>query len=187
MYSSAIAPSRHFATVTMRLPSANSPITQVQSPDPKAMGCEESLGRGAPNGIDEGLTCGNVLRDATRGFLSLPVHKNIISVVMGEDAVPVGLVPTVEVEIVHSPEVAINLLVLHQLLPSPSALTPAVSRRANRAKPEPDSTSVVPRIREDIAPRIGNHACDVSQISARGPRGSARLTVLLDGRTPHTT
>lgn len=28
----------------MRLPSANSPITQVQSPDPKAMGCEESWG-----------------------------------------------------------------------------------------------------------------------------------------------
>ena len=131
MYSSAIAPSRHFATVTMRLPSANSPITQVQSPDPKAMGCEGELGRRAPNGIDESLTCGNVLRNATRGFLSLPVHKNIISVVMGEDAVPVGLVPTVEVEVVHSLEVSINLLVLHELLPS--------SRRANRAKPELDS------------------------------------------------
>lgn len=39
MYSSAIAPSCHFATVTMRLPSANSPMTQVHSPDPKAMGC----------------------------------------------------------------------------------------------------------------------------------------------------
>jgi hypothetical protein len=47
--------------------------------------------RAAPDGIDESPTCGKVLRDATRGFLSLPVHKNIISVVMGEDAVPVGV------------------------------------------------------------------------------------------------
>ena len=38
MYSSAIAPSRHLATVTMRLPSSNSPMTQVHSPDPNAMG-----------------------------------------------------------------------------------------------------------------------------------------------------
>lgn len=38
MYSSAIAPSRHFATVTMRPPPSNSPMTQVHSPDPKAIG-----------------------------------------------------------------------------------------------------------------------------------------------------
>ena len=38
MYSSAMAPSRHFATVTIRPPLSNTPITHVQSPDPKAMG-----------------------------------------------------------------------------------------------------------------------------------------------------
>jgi hypothetical protein len=56
MYSSAIAPSRHFATVTMRLPSANSPITQVQSPDPKAMGCEESWGGVPPTESTKAVT-----------------------------------------------------------------------------------------------------------------------------------
>ncbi len=34
MYSSDIALSRHLATVTMRAPFSNSPITQVQSPEP---------------------------------------------------------------------------------------------------------------------------------------------------------
>jgi hypothetical protein len=38
MYSSAMAPSRHFATVTIRLPSSSSPTTQVQSPDPNRTG-----------------------------------------------------------------------------------------------------------------------------------------------------
>ena len=38
MYSSAIAPSRHLATVTMRLPSSNSPMAQVHSSDPKPIG-----------------------------------------------------------------------------------------------------------------------------------------------------
>src|SRR5689334_5464839 len=35
MYSSAIAPSFHRATVTMRPPPSNSPTTQVHSPDPR--------------------------------------------------------------------------------------------------------------------------------------------------------
>src|SRR5919107_3970851 len=38
MYSSAMAPSRHFATVTIRPPPSNSPTTQVHPPDPKAIG-----------------------------------------------------------------------------------------------------------------------------------------------------
>lgn len=40
MYSSAMAPSRHLATVTMRAPFANSPMTHVQSPDPHLIGWE---------------------------------------------------------------------------------------------------------------------------------------------------
>ena len=40
MYSSAITPSRHLATVTMRPPPSNSPITHVHSPNPNAMGCD---------------------------------------------------------------------------------------------------------------------------------------------------
>src|SRR5918996_5875361 len=38
MYSSTIAPSRHFATVTIRPPPSNSPTTHVHSPDPNLMG-----------------------------------------------------------------------------------------------------------------------------------------------------
>src|SRR5947209_19131368 len=44
MYSSAMAPSRHFATVTMRPPPSNSPTTQVHSPDPNLIGCETIWG-----------------------------------------------------------------------------------------------------------------------------------------------
>lgn len=44
MYSSAIAPSRHLATVTMGLPSANSPTAQVHSPDPNVIGWEVICG-----------------------------------------------------------------------------------------------------------------------------------------------
>ena len=38
MYSSAMAPSRHFATVTIRPPPSNSPTTHVHSPDPNPIG-----------------------------------------------------------------------------------------------------------------------------------------------------
>lgn len=48
MYSSAMAPSCHLTTVTMRLPSSNSPMTQVHSPDPKAIGWEVIRG-GVPS------------------------------------------------------------------------------------------------------------------------------------------
>ena len=40
MYSSAIAPSLHRATVTMRPPPSNSPTTHVHSPDPNLIGCD---------------------------------------------------------------------------------------------------------------------------------------------------
>src|SRR5258708_32817082 len=47
MYSSAIAPSRHFATVTIRPPPSHSPTTQVHSPDPKPIGWDVTW-RGVP-------------------------------------------------------------------------------------------------------------------------------------------
>jgi hypothetical protein len=40
MYSSAIAPLLHRATVTMRPPASNSPTTHVHPPDPNLIGCE---------------------------------------------------------------------------------------------------------------------------------------------------
>jgi hypothetical protein len=40
MYSSAIAPFSHLATVTMRSPLPNSPTTHVHSPEPNLIGCD---------------------------------------------------------------------------------------------------------------------------------------------------
>jgi len=40
MYSSAMAPARHLATVTMRAPFSNSPMTHVHSPAPNLIGCD---------------------------------------------------------------------------------------------------------------------------------------------------
>ncbi len=40
MYSSAMAPPLHFATVTIRAPLSNSPMTHVQSPDSNLIGCD---------------------------------------------------------------------------------------------------------------------------------------------------
>ena len=46
--------------------------------------------------------------------LSFPVHQDIASVVVSEHPVPVGLVPSIEVEIVHALEVALNLILNHE-------------------------------------------------------------------------
>jgi hypothetical protein len=43
-YSSVIAPSRHFATVTIRLPFSRTPTTQVQSPEPNRIGWDVTWG-----------------------------------------------------------------------------------------------------------------------------------------------
>jgi hypothetical protein len=67
MYSSAIAPLCHLATVTIRPPLANSPTTQVHCADPNLIGCD-------------------VLIDAMSWRLSLPVHENIVCVVLSEHA-----------------------------------------------------------------------------------------------------
>ena len=44
MYSSAMAPLLHRATVTMRPPPSNSPTTHVHSPDPNLIGCDVICG-----------------------------------------------------------------------------------------------------------------------------------------------
>jgi hypothetical protein len=103
MYSSAIAPSRHLATVTMRPPPSNSPMTQVHSPEPNAIGCALIWG-GVPPAVSR--------------ILALPVDQHVVGVVVREDAVPVGVVPSVEVKVIHALEVASYLVVVHQpLLP----------------------------------------------------------------------
>jgi len=88
MYSSAIAPSRHFATVTIRPPS-NSPTTHVQSPDPNLTGWDV-IWMGVP-----------------------PVVSTNARMASGEHAVPVGAVPSHEVELIHALEVAGYLVIRH--------------------------------------------------------------------------
>ena len=53
MYSSAMAPSRHFATVTMRPPPSNSPITHAG----KAIGLALGVGLGS---LGAGIGIGNI-------------------------------------------------------------------------------------------------------------------------------
>jgi len=113
MYSSAIAPSRHFATVTIRPPPSNSPTTHVQSPDPNLtgwdviwMGVPPAVSTKRPHGID-------VLLDPMGLGLPVDIYKNVVGMVVGEHAVPVGAVPSHEVELIHALEVAGYLVIRH--------------------------------------------------------------------------
>ena len=54
-----------------------------------------------------------MLLDAVGGRLPFAIYNNVIGVVLGEDAVPVGFVLSVEVELVHACEVAYHLIVCH--------------------------------------------------------------------------
>jgi hypothetical protein len=44
-------------------------------------------------------------------WLTLPVHHDVVGVVMREHAMPIGAVPSGEVEIVHSSKIAIYLII----------------------------------------------------------------------------
>src|SRR4051794_807211 len=102
MYSSAMAPSRHFAMVAIRPPSWNSPTTQVHSPEPKLIGVRGNLDRRAAGGLDQSLHCLDVFLDASGGRLPLDFNNHVVGVAVGERAMPVGSVPSVEVELIHS-------------------------------------------------------------------------------------
>jgi hypothetical protein len=45
--------------------------------------------------------------------LTLPVHQDIVGVVMGEHTVPVGIVPSIEVKIIHALEILVDLILVH--------------------------------------------------------------------------
>jgi hypothetical protein len=113
MYSSAMAPSRHLATVTMRPPPSNSPMTQVQSPDPNAIGWLVICGGVSPAGSDICLHGSYVLFNAMSRFLALPVYQDVVSVMVCKNAMPIGVIPADKVEIVHSFQVLLDLIFLH--------------------------------------------------------------------------
>src|SRR5262245_17528826 len=71
------------------------------------------LGRRATGGFDDGLHGIDVLFDAAGPWLPVDVYENIVGVVAGEHSLPVGLVPSHEVELIHAPEVADHLVVRH--------------------------------------------------------------------------
>src|SRR6267143_3756243 len=64
------------------------------------------LGGRATGALDEGLHRVDVLTDAMRRSLPMHLHENVISVVAGEDALPVRFVPAREVELVHPLKIA---------------------------------------------------------------------------------
>src|SRR6516165_2326270 len=71
------------------------------------------LGRRASRRLDVCLHRSDVLADAVGHRLALPVDEHVVGVVMGEHAVPVGVVPTGEIEVVHSLEVGADLVIAH--------------------------------------------------------------------------
>ena len=56
-----------------------------------------------------------MLLDAVRHGLALPIHEHVVGVVVGEHSVPVGVVPSGEVEVIHALEVAYDLIVWHEI------------------------------------------------------------------------
>src|SRR6266704_2053565 len=67
----------------------------------------------ATGALDEGLHCLDVRTNAVRRSLTVHPHENVISVVTGEDALPVRFVPAREVELVHSLKIARHCFVGH--------------------------------------------------------------------------
>jgi len=59
----------------------------------------------ATGALDEGLHRLDVLTKAMRRRLPVHLYENVISVVTGEDAIPVRCVPAREVELVHPFEI----------------------------------------------------------------------------------
>ena len=116
MYSSAMAPSRHLATVTMRTPLSNSPTTHVHSPEPNLIGWDAIYGLVYPHRSPQRTPSWPQCARGYRGsWLASPVHQDIAGVVAGEDASPITVVPTHEIEFIHPPKVAIYLVVVRHL------------------------------------------------------------------------
>jgi hypothetical protein len=72
------------------------------------------LGRRATGAFDERFHGIDVFLDAAGPRLSVDIYENIVGVVTGEGSLPVGLVPPCEIELIHTPEVAVHLVVHHQ-------------------------------------------------------------------------
>src|SRR5262245_33093344 len=107
-----MAPSRHFATATIRLPSSNSPTTHVHSPDPKLIGCDLTWA-GVPPVVSTKAFMASMCSDAVGLGQPVDIYENVVGVAAGEHSRPVGLVPPVEVEFIHGLEVADYLIVRH--------------------------------------------------------------------------
>ena len=122
MYSSAMAPSRHLATVTIRAPLANSPTTHVHSPDPNLIGWDVIWG-GVPPPLCSTYDFMASMCSSMPWVLglSLPVHEYFVGVIVSEHAGPVAVVPSDKVEFIHALKIAINYVVIRH------------TRRASRA------------------------------------------------------
>ncbi|MGH9080765.1 MAG: hypothetical protein ACRDYE_11955 [Acidimicrobiales bacterium] len=78
-------------------------MTHVHSPDPNLIGCDVIWGGVPPpfcstydfHGVD-------VLLDTVGRGLTLPVHQDIVGVMVCEDAGPIGVIPSHEVELIHA-------------------------------------------------------------------------------------
>src|SRR5438034_8153030 len=74
--------------------------------------------------LDEGLHCLDVRTNAVRRSLTVHLNEHVISVVTGEDALPVRFVPAREVELVHPLKIARHCFVGHDGLLSGRSRAP---------------------------------------------------------------
>jgi hypothetical protein len=106
MYFSAMAPLRHFAMVTIRRSPWNSPTTQVHSPEPNLIGWDATWIGVPPVDSTRASIALDVLLDTACGRLPFDFHKDVVGVLVGEHAMPVGSVLSLEVELIHSLKIA---------------------------------------------------------------------------------
>jgi hypothetical protein len=91
------------------------------------------LNRRTTGGVNERLHGIYMFLDAVSLGLPVHVYKNVIGVMTGEHPIPVGSIPSGEVEFIHAPQIAGYLVVCHDhdLLPGSFLSVPGVSRRAH--------------------------------------------------------
>jgi hypothetical protein len=110
MYFSAMAPSRHFATVTILPPALELADHARPISGAKRDRVSDYLGRRAAGRLDIRLHGIDVRLNPPFRFLALPVDVHVVGVVTGEHAMPISVVPSREVEVIDALEVGGRLI-----------------------------------------------------------------------------
>src|SRR3954453_18094048 len=143
----AVAPFRdgHHPATAFELPDHAGPLSGAEADRVRG-----NLDRRTTGGLDQSLHRLDVFLDTACGRLPLDLHNHVVGVAVGERTMPVGSVPSVEIELIHSLQIAGYLVTCHDrsLLPGRIPIAcPSLSadvRRFTRPHPQgPDRAPVV--------------------------------------------